>query len=83
MRRAHDGLMEVQHDLYRKNAFDDRRRRRHRAGDGRYVEPGEVAALVCFLASDDARMITGSTYAIDGGIMLGRQGKRASAQVVP
>ena len=37
---------------------------------GRYIEPDEVAALVCFLMSDDARMITGGQYAIDGGAML-------------
>jgi len=37
---------------------------------GRYIEPDEVAALVCFLVSDDARMITGGQYMIDGGAML-------------
>ena len=34
---------------------------------GRPGEPQEVAKLVCFLASDDARWITGATYSIDGG----------------
>lgn len=37
---------------------------------GRYIEPEEVAALVCFLVGDDARMITGGQYVIDGGAML-------------
>ena len=34
---------------------------------GRIGEPDEIAALVTFLASDQARWITGSTFTIDGG----------------
>jgi 2-deoxy-D-gluconate 3-dehydrogenase len=34
---------------------------------GRFAQPEEVAALIGFLASDDAAMITGSNYLIDGG----------------
>ncbi|WP_151526065.1 3-hydroxybutyrate dehydrogenase [Serinicoccus kebangsaanensis] len=33
----------------------------------RLVEPEEVAALVSFLASDDAGMVTGTAYTMDGG----------------
>ena len=33
----------------------------------RHAEPEEVAALFAFLASDDARYITGAAIAIDGG----------------
>lgn len=33
----------------------------------RLVEPDEVAALVGWLASDAARMVTGATYTMDGG----------------
>ena len=36
----------------------------------RIAEPGEVAKLVSFLASDDAAIITGSEYLVDGGAML-------------
>lgn len=35
---------------------------------GRFTEPGEVADLVLFLASPRARNITGSDFAIDGGL---------------
>jgi len=38
---------------------------------GRYVEPAEVADLVLFLASDESRMITGTTLGIDGGSLAG------------
>jgi 3alpha(or 20beta)-hydroxysteroid dehydrogenase len=35
---------------------------------GRYGTPEEVAALVAFLCSDDARFINGGVYTIDGGM---------------
>ena len=38
-----------------------------RSPQGRLGEPGEVAALVAFLASDEAPHITGASYIIDGG----------------
>jgi NAD(P)-dependent dehydrogenase (short-subunit alcohol dehydrogenase family) len=34
---------------------------------GRFAQPEEVASLIAFLAGDDAAMITGSNYLIDGG----------------
>jgi 3-hydroxybutyrate dehydrogenase len=33
----------------------------------RLVEPAEVASLVAWLASDDAAMVTGASYSMDGG----------------
>jgi glucose 1-dehydrogenase len=37
---------------------------------GRLGKPEEVAGLAAFLASDEAAYITGSTYVIDGGLMV-------------
>jgi NAD(P)-dependent dehydrogenase (short-subunit alcohol dehydrogenase family) len=35
----------------------------------RLGRPEEVAGLACFLASDEAAFITGSSYVIDGGAL--------------
>jgi NAD(P)-dependent dehydrogenase (short-subunit alcohol dehydrogenase family) len=35
---------------------------------GRFAEPGEIAAAVAFLASDDSSFITASCFLVDGGI---------------
>ena len=37
---------------------------------GRAGEPAEVADLIYFLASENAKWITGATYSIDGGRAL-------------
>ncbi len=42
-----------------------------RTPTGRLTEPDEVAALVCFLLSADARQITGQVMRVDGGLSLG------------
>jgi 3-oxoacyl-[acyl-carrier protein] reductase len=37
---------------------------------GRFGAPAEVAALVCFLASDAGAYITGQTFTVDGGMVM-------------
>jgi NAD(P)-dependent dehydrogenase (short-subunit alcohol dehydrogenase family) len=37
---------------------------------GRAIEPQEVAKLFLFLASDDAALVSGSNYRMDGGMLM-------------
>ncbi len=37
---------------------------------GRRNDPSDIAAMAAFLASDDARNITGQAYNVDGGLMM-------------
>lgn len=48
---------------------------------GRVAEPEDVAAAVAFLASDDARYITGQVIQVDGG--MGAQGRPPSLDRQP
>jgi meso-butanediol dehydrogenase/(S,S)-butanediol dehydrogenase/diacetyl reductase len=49
------------------------RERRARAAVpvGRFGRPEEVARAICFLASDDASYVTGTTLIVDGGLTAG------------
>ena len=37
----------------------------------RVGQPPEIADMVCFLASDEANYITGTSFVVDGGLTLG------------
>jgi meso-butanediol dehydrogenase/(S,S)-butanediol dehydrogenase/diacetyl reductase len=45
---------------------------------GRVAEPEEIAALVAWLASDDAMYVTGHPILIDGGLLAGQARLRSS-----
>ena len=38
---------------------------------GRVGLPPEIASMVCYLASDEAEYITGTSFTVDGGLTLG------------
>ena len=38
---------------------------------GRVAEPEDVARVIAFLCSEDARHITGQVIVVDGGLTLG------------
>ena len=37
---------------------------------GGRLEPEDIAPMVAFLAGDEARMITGQAYDVDGGVCM-------------
>lgn len=57
---------------------EERVERERRIPFGRLAEPEEIAAVVAFLASDDARYMTGSLVVVDGGLLF--SGIRASGR---
>jgi NAD(P)-dependent dehydrogenase (short-subunit alcohol dehydrogenase family) len=38
---------------------------------GRMIQPAEIGHLAVYLCSDESSMVTGSSYLIDGGVMMG------------
>jgi len=56
------------HDPQDTTSQDELRRWSHDAIPlGRWAQPGEVARVICLLASDDASYMTGTTVTVDGG----------------
>ena len=39
---------------------------------GRFAEPEDIADVILFLVSDQARYLTGQVLTVDGGLLVGR-----------
>ena len=52
-----------------KNATKYQRSHEERTPLGRYVSPSKAAAPVTFLRSDEASMITGESFLVEGGVL--------------
>ena len=63
-------MSELETGMSKDNPMAARQRMAQQMKLGRYVDPDEIADLVMFLASDDSRMITGSSHVIDAGMTV-------------
>ena len=62
------GMVNTQMSVAARSAFGDKIKERIPLGD--FAEPEEIASLVAFLASGEARYITGQVITADGGLGL-------------
>ncbi len=62
------GMVDTDMSRAARSAFGDKIRERIPLGD--FAKPQEIAAIVAFLAGDEARYITGQIITIDGGLSL-------------
>ncbi|PIU40433.1 MAG: beta-ketoacyl-ACP reductase [Candidatus Omnitrophica bacterium CG07_land_8_20_14_0_80_50_8] len=62
------GMVNTRMSSAARAAFGDKIKDRIPLGD--FAEPEEIASVVAFLASEDARYITGQIIAVDGGLSL-------------
>ena len=62
---------EINHDLL--NNPEQLRKVTQNIPLGRMGEPEDVSGIVAFLASDEAKYITGSTFYVDGGLLWNYQ----------
>jgi NAD(P)-dependent dehydrogenase (short-subunit alcohol dehydrogenase family) len=69
---------ETAQDVYSPEVRESQRRS---TALGRFGRPAEVAAVVAFLASDEASYITGSTLLVDGGFLLRHEGMSDGSEI--
>src|SRR5262249_23769282 len=60
---------QVETPMIAEQVGEERTRREERIPLGRYGKPHEIAAVACFLASDEASFVTGHALAVDGGYL--------------